>query len=94
MSITITLEEAQAARAVQAITADYRARLQEIVERAALPHLLPEASAVAHQDLALGVTAGPRKPALARVFKPMGYTCRNESGTFTLRTVQHPGHGA
>jgi hypothetical protein len=31
----------EAARAVQAITADYRARLKEIVERAALPHLLP-----------------------------------------------------
>src|SRR4029077_11745440 len=31
-----------------------------------------------------GVTAGPKKPALERVFKPMGYTCRGESGTFTL----------
>ena len=35
--------------------------------------------------MALGVTAGPKKPALVRVFKPMGYTCRGESGSFTLR---------
>ena len=75
----------EAARAVQAITADYRARLREIVERAALPHLLPEPGAEAFRDAGLGVTAGPKKPALERVFKPMGYTCRSESGTFTLR---------
>ncbi len=75
----------EAARAVQAITADYRVRLQEIVERAALPHLLPAPGAEAHRDAGPGVTAGPKKPALERVFKPMGYTCRGESGTFTLR---------
>jgi hypothetical protein len=75
----------EAARAVQAITADYRARLPEIVERAALPHLLPAPGEEAYRDVALGVTAGPKKPALERVFKPMGYTCRGESGTFTLR---------
>ena len=75
----------EAARAVQAITADYRARLQEIVERAALPHLLPAPGAEAHRDAGPDVTAGPKKPALERVFKPMGYTCRGESGSFTLR---------
>jgi hypothetical protein len=75
----------EAARAVQAITADYRARFQEIVERAALPHLLPAPGAEAHRDAGPGVTAGPRKPVLERVFKPMGYTCRGESGSFTLR---------
>lgn len=75
----------EAARAVQAITADYRARLQEIVERAALPHLLPAPGAEAHRDAGPGVTAGPKKPVLERVFKPMGYTCRGESGSFTLR---------
>ena len=74
-----------AARAVHAITADYRARLQEIVERAALPHVLPAAGAEAYRDVAPGVTAGPKKPALENVFKPMGYTCRGESGSFTLR---------
>jgi hypothetical protein len=75
----------EAARAVQAIMADYRARLPEIVERAGLPHLLPPAGAQAYRDAAQGGTVGPRKPALLRVFKPMGYTCRGESGTFTLR---------
>jgi hypothetical protein len=75
----------EAARAVQAITTDYRARLQEIVERAALPHLLPASGAEAHRDAGPGLTAGPKKPALERVFKPMGYTCRGESGSFTLR---------
>jgi len=75
----------EAARAVQAITADYRARLQEIVERAALPHLLPPPGPEAFRDAGPDVTAGPKKPALERVFKPMGYTCRGESGSFTLR---------
>jgi hypothetical protein len=75
----------EAARAVQAITADYRARLKEIVERAALPHLLPTHGPEALRDAGPSVTAGPKKPALERVFKPMGYTCRGESGSFTLR---------
>lgn len=70
----------EAARVVQGITADYRARLPQIIQRAALPHLLP-----ALGEEALGVTAGPKKPALVRVFEPLGYTCRGESGTFTLR---------
>jgi acyl-homoserine lactone acylase PvdQ len=73
----------EAARAVQAITADYRARLQEIVERAAPPHDLPPAMEVLRESL--GVTSGPMKPFLERTFKPMGYSCRGESGTFTLR---------
>jgi len=75
----------EAARAVHAIVTDYRARLAEIVERAALPHLLPTSNAEAYREVPLGVTAGPRKPALERVFKPMGYSCRGESGSFTLR---------
>jgi len=88
MGAMIASAKPEAARAVQAITADYRARLPEIVERAALPHLLhllPAPGEEAYRDVAPGVTAGPRKPALERVFKPMGYTCRGESGTFTLR---------
>ena len=32
----------------------------------------------------LGVTAGPRKPALEAAFKPMGYGCRGGSGEFHL----------
>lgn len=75
----------EAARAVQAITADYRARLQEVVERAALPHLLPAPGLDAYRDAGLDVTSGPKKPALEAVFKSMGYACRGESGTFTLR---------
>jgi hypothetical protein len=85
MGAMIASANPEAARAVQAITADYRARLPEIVERAALPHLLPAPGEEAYRDVALGVTAGPKKPALVGVFKPMGYTCRGESGSFTLR---------
>ena len=54
----------EATRAVQAITADYRARLQEIIERAAMPHLLPPPGAQAYRDAGPDVTTGPRKPAL------------------------------
>ncbi len=32
----------------------------------------------------MGLSSGPKKPALERVFKPMGYSCRGGSGTFTL----------
>jgi hypothetical protein len=85
MGVMIASAKPEAARAVQAITADYRARLQEIVERAAMPHLLPAPGAEAYRDAGLEVTAGPKKPALERVFKPMGYTCRGDSGAFTLR---------
>jgi hypothetical protein len=75
----------EAARAVRAIALDYRARLKEVVDRAALPHELPLPGTEALRWAELGVTSGPRKPALERAFKPMGYTCRGESGTFTLR---------
>jgi hypothetical protein len=56
--------------AVDAIVADYRARIKEVVERAGLPHNLPPASETRLQDL--GATAGPRRPALETAFKPMG----------------------
>jgi len=85
MGAMVASANPEAARAVQAITADYRARLHEIVERAAMPHLLPAPGDAAYRDAGLGVTAGPKKPALERVFKPMGYACRGESGSFTLR---------
>jgi hypothetical protein len=85
MGAMIASPNPEAARAVQAITADYRARLQEIVVRATLPHILPEPGAEAYLDVAVGVAAGPKKPALENVFKPMGYTCRGQSGSFTLR---------
>lgn len=66
---------------VAAIMTGYRARLAEILDRAALLHDLP----AAHQDVPpIGTTSGPKKPALAAAFQPLGYSCRGESGTFTL----------
>jgi len=85
MGAMLASAKPDAARAVQAITTNYRTRLPEIVERAALPHLLPAPGEEAYRDVAPGVTAGPKKPALERVFKPLGYTCRGNSGSFTLR---------
>ena len=72
-----------AAQAVKTVVADYRARMNEIVERAALPHDLPPQGEALQASL--GVTAGPRKPALERMFEPMGYSCKGGSGTFALR---------
>ena len=73
--------------AVKAIEADYRARIGELVEAAAMPHKLPPTA----EAWAPGVLAGPRKPALEAAFKPMGYSCRGGSGTFhlTRRTEQN-----
>ncbi len=68
--------------AVKAVVADYRARVEEVVERAGMPHNLPPAAEIRLQNL--GVTAGPRKPALEAAFKPMGYDCRGGSGVFHL----------
>jgi len=74
----------EALRAVHGIVVEYRARMKEVVERATLPHqLLPVLEAL--RATPRGASSGPRKPALERVFKPMGYSCRGESGTFTLR---------
>jgi hypothetical protein len=74
---------AETVGAAREIVARYRARLPEIVERAALPHdLPPTAEALGAR---VGAASGPRKPALEQAFKAMGYSCRGESGTFTLR---------
>jgi hypothetical protein len=70
------------AEAVKAIVADYRERLNEVVERADLPHELPPSAEIRLQNAR--VTAGPRKPALEAAFKPMGYGCRGGSGVFHL----------
>jgi hypothetical protein len=72
------------ASAVRAVVLDYRARFAEIVDRAALPHDLPPALE-ALTTTGLAETTGPKKPVLIRAFKPMGYDCRAESATFTLR---------
>lgn len=70
------------AEAVKAVAIDFRARLNEVVQMADLPHNLPPAAELHLQNA--GVTAGPRKPALETAFKPMGYTCRGGSGEFHL----------
>jgi hypothetical protein len=70
------------AEALRAVVRDYRARMNEVVERAGLPHDLPPT----HEAAApVGVASGPKKPELLRAFTPLGYDCRGESGTFTLR---------
>ncbi len=77
----------QLAIAIKAISGKYRDRMPDIVKEARLPHDLPAPAEM--MDLGRGVTAGPKKPALERVFKPMGYTVRGgtagETGSFTLR---------
>jgi hypothetical protein len=73
----------ETARAAQELIHRYRSSVTEIVARAALPHDLPtNAEALVSHP---GATTGPRKPVLERVFKPMGYSIRGESGTFSLR---------
>jgi hypothetical protein len=65
--------------AVKAISVKYRDSMAEIVARAGLPHDLPghlEMSA-----LSRGVNSGPKKPALERVFKPMGYRVSGGTGS-------------
>jgi hypothetical protein len=77
----------QLAIAVKAIAVKYRDRIAEIVTEARLPHDLPGAAEM--RASGLGVAAGPKKPALERVFKPMGYTVRGgtagETGSFNLK---------
>jgi hypothetical protein len=69
-------------QAIRAVVNEYRTRMSEIVDRAGMPHDLPPNQEAA---VPLGLTARPKKPELARTFAPMGYNCRGESGTFTLR---------
>jgi hypothetical protein len=72
------------AQAVSEVIQDYKARLAEVVERAAPPHdLAPALEAL--QNTSFAETTGPKKPVLVRAFKPMGYDCQAERGTFTLR---------
>jgi hypothetical protein len=69
-------------RRVTELMRDYRSRLVEILDRAALPHGLPSAMEALHT----GATqvSGPKKPPLVAAFKPLGYSCRGEKGAFTL----------
>jgi hypothetical protein len=78
---TIDTAAPEIAASIRAAVQDYRSRIAEIVESANLPHDLPPNQ----EAFTAGVTAGPKKPELVRAFTPMGYDCRGESGTFTLR---------
>jgi hypothetical protein len=85
--VAVASSNPEAARAVHEVVIKYRGRLPEIIQQAGLPHHLPSRAEMA--DAALGLRAGPKKPALERIFKPMGYSVRggtaSETGSFTLR---------
>jgi hypothetical protein len=74
----------EVAEAVVKVIRDYQSRMADIVERAAPPHDLPPALE-ALKTVPMAAAAGPKKPALVRAFKPMGYDCQGGQGTFTLR---------
>jgi hypothetical protein len=59
----------------------YRADLDAVMARAGMPHDLPPAL---EAERLPGAVTGPRKPALDAAFKPLGYSGRGESGTFTF----------
>ncbi len=75
----IASADPEKAKAVHEVVLRYRQQLPEILSRAALPHdLAPPTES--RQQFGPEVSSGPKKPALEHVFKPMGYTCRGESG--------------
>jgi hypothetical protein len=57
--------------------------MPELARSVGMPHELPPRIEALRANV--GVASGPRKPALDRAFRPMGYDCRGGSGTFTLR---------
>ena len=85
--VAVASSNPEAARAVHEVVIKYRGRLPEIIQQAGLPHDLPSRAEMT--DAELHLTAGPKKPALERIFKPMGYSVRggtaSETGSFTLR---------
>jgi hypothetical protein len=74
----------EAAVAVHQITRSYRERIPDIVLQARLPHDLPGQAEISPEMRSI-TSAGPKKPQLQRVFKPMGYSCKGGSGSFTLQ---------
>ncbi len=82
--VAIASSNPEAAVAVHQIANSYRERIPEIVLQARLPHDLPGQAEIPH-ELQSVTNAGPKKPQLDRVFKPMGYSCRGGSGSFTLQ---------
>lgn len=83
-SAVVPSADPEKAKAVHEVVLSYRQQMPEIVERAGLPHNLPEPQE-ARQQFGPEISSGPKKPALERVFKPMGYSVRGEAGDFTLR---------
>lgn len=80
----IASADPEKAKAVHEVVLRYRQQMPEIVQRAGLPHDLPDAQE-ARERFGPQISSGPKKPALERVFKPMGYTIRGEAGDFALR---------
>ena len=82
--MAIASSNPEAAVAVHKIALNYRERISEIALQAQLPHDLPGQAEIPPQ-LQSVANAGPKKPQLERVFKPMGYSCKGGSGTFSLQ---------
>lgn len=80
----IASADPEKAKAVHEVVLRYRQQMPEIVERASLPHDLPDPRE-AWKQFGPGSSSGPKKPALESVFKPMGYSIRGEAGDFVLR---------
>ena len=68
--------------AVSPIVAKYRAGMAQLIERLALPNDLPPPLEAMQANRG---ASGPLKPTLVQAFKPRGFDCRGDSGTFTLR---------
>jgi len=82
--VAIASSNPEAAVTVHQIAKNYRERIPEIVLQARLPHDLPGQADVPRELQSIR-NAGPKKPQLQRVFKPMGYDCKGGSGSFTLQ---------
>ncbi len=82
--VAIASSNPEAAVTVHQIARNYRERIPEIVLLARLPHDLPSQAEIP-PELQSATSAGPKKPQLDRVFKPMGFSCKGGSGSFTLQ---------
>jgi hypothetical protein len=89
--LTVSIPQANI-EAVKIVTLEFKARLAELVEAAAMPHELPSAAKAFEDNV--GILAGPRKPALEAAFKPMGYSCTGGNGVFHLARRTEGNHTA
>jgi hypothetical protein len=78
----VQTDSAAALDEVRAIVGRCREGMPAMVAGLALPYDLPPIQEALGEAPA---TAGSRKPVLVETFKPRGYGCRFESGTYTLR---------